>query len=164
MAKALTKPQPTSSVNRFLKDTDFNAALGPIDEPEFKPTHEETAPATPPRISSSAAQVIPAPAPIRMPLRQPQRTETLEVIMSPDLSELVNTLRSMIHSSTGANLSKSQLMRSLLRAVKLNMRGIGREAERLGPLRRPSNNPGFEEERELFEDTCAQVFSRGMRG
>lgn len=49
-------------------------------------------------------------------------------------------------------------------AEKHNLREIEREVGRLGPLKRPSNNPGFEEERELFEETCAQVFLRGMRG
>ncbi len=164
MAKALTKPQPTSSVNRFLKDTDFGAALDPLPEIAEESSYEEPIAIVPPRPHPAVVKVVAAHSPVRQPVRTTQRYSTIEVVLTPELNDLVNSLHMILRDNTGASLNKSQLLRSLLRAVKHNLRGVEREAERLGLLKRPSNNPGFEEERELFEETCAQVFLRGMRG
>lgn len=163
MAKSLTKTQPTSSVDRFLKNTAFDAALEPLSESSEEHSYEEISP-TAVRLPAPAAKVISVPPPVRRIAGKAQKPPTIEVVLTPEMNDLVNNLHVILRDTTGASLNKSQLLRSLLRAVKLNLREIEREAGRIGPLKRPSNNPGFEEERELFEETCAQVFLRGMRG
>ncbi len=164
MAKVLTKLQPTSSVNRLLKDTDFGAALDPLPEVVDEPPYEEPIAPAATRYPAPSAKVVSVPPPVRQPARKVQRRSTIEVTLTPEMDDLVNTLHELLRDKTGARINKSQMFRPLLRAVKHNLRGIELEAGRLGPLKRPSNNPGFEEERELFEETCAQIFVRGMKG
>lgn len=166
MAKALTKPQPTSSVNRFLKDTAFEGALDPVDdeieEQPLVPVVEE-----PPKLATAATpqnRVAGEILPRREVKRMAQRQMSFEVVLPSDMNDLVNELHAIFRDNSGASLNRSQLFRAMLRAIKQNMRGIEKEAARLGPLKRPSNNPGFEEDRELFEDTLAQVFVRGISG
>lgn len=166
MAKALTKLQPTSSVNRFLKNTAFEGALDPVEDLEedqpstvaAEPPPQIVVPVTPK--SRVAGEIVPK----RETKQTAQRQTSFEVVLPSDMNDLVNDLHALFRDNSGASLNRSQLFRALLRAVKQNMSGIEKEASRLGPLKRPSNNPGFEEERELFEETLAQVFVRGISG
>ena len=183
MAKPLKKPQPTSSAARFLKNASFEGALslvpdGMRQEPNYTIEEQETEPEPQPQamleVETEPLAVVQPPPPVQRvagritpkPTAKPltERLSSIEIVLSQETNEVVEELYSLFRENTGTNLNKSQLFRSLLRAVKYNMRGIEKQAAHTGALKRPSNNKGFEEDRELFEETIAQVFVRGMRG
>lgn len=153
MPKPLSKPQPTSSVAKML-------------EP------------------SVGAQVIAKPEPVATPILplpvQPQlgslprhqgemrasgevpdvpRQFTLTASTDRTLKRLIATYS----EATGIDLKHSELLRAVLAAVEHAMPELVREAQGIGPLRRPKNDRGREAEREALEREIARAFSAGMR-
>ncbi|MCK4659476.1 MAG: hypothetical protein KAV82_08140 [Phycisphaerae bacterium] len=54
-------------------------------------------------------------------------------------------------------------MRALLRAAEHGLESIEREAQRLGPMKLPSNGKGHEAQRKAFEAKLAGSFIAAMR-
>jgi hypothetical protein len=65
--------------------------------------------------------------------------------------------------ATGMDLKHSELLRAVLVAVEHAMPELVREAQGIGPLRRPKNDRGREAEREDVERRIAKAFLAGMR-
>jgi len=65
--------------------------------------------------------------------------------------------------ATGLDLKHSELLRAVLVAIEHAMSELVREAQGIGPLRRPKNERGREAEREELERSIARAFVGGMR-
>lgn len=64
--------------------------------------------------------------------------------------------------ATGAEVTRSHVLRAILKGIAERMPELKREAQAIGPLRRPSNAKGFEEAREEFEDQIKEAFLKGI--
>jgi len=87
------------------------------------------------------------------------RQFTLTTKTDRTLKRLVGTYS----EATGMDLKHSELLRALLVAVEHAMPELVREAQGIGPLRRPKNDRGREAEREELERRIAKAFLAGMR-
>jgi hypothetical protein len=203
MAKALKKPQPMSSVDRFFANASFDGALAqsggeieaagapeapsevesvPPVEAATKATILEPPPAPRPAVTSVATRTIEATKPVSphiMPAReQPtsrghvlslvQRTgepvdRQREFQLTRTTDETLEDLIVLYKRATGADLTRSHVLRAVLKAVAEQMPHLKRTAANIGPLRRPSNAKGFEEAREEFEEAIKEAFLHGMR-
>ncbi len=145
MAKALDNKPPTSSVARLFDQGAVARALSPanscrkaLDATELQPVAHDSRP--------------PQPAVIKR-----------EFVLTPTAEEALTRLVQVYRKATGTRLSNSHVMRAVLRGVAHGMPTIEREADRLGPLKLPSNAKGREAERERFENTLASSFIAAMR-
>ena len=86
-----------------------------------------------------------------------------ELTLTRTADRTVEDLLALFQRTTGCRLHASHLMRALLHAVRLSLPEIEREAEALGPLRRPSNAGGKEAERDAFEARIAACLHAGVR-
>jgi hypothetical protein len=207
MAKALKKPQPMSSVERFFANTSIDAALGRNDEePEVSGVPEietdsaadmvssdsvrtnlvgEESSLAPPTASESTlsprspnvATGMLAPAmrtgndggtPRIQVLALVQRTgepvdRQREFQLTRTTDATLEDLVLLYKRATGAELTRSHVLRAVLKALEEQMPRLERAAAGIGPLRRPSNAKGFEEAREEFEEQIKQAFLRGIR-
>lgn len=85
--------------------------------------------------------------------RLPKSTdETLEELVTP------------YKHSTGVALTCSHVLRAVMTSISDAMPSLRREAETVGPLKRPSNAKGYEDQCDEFEGEIAEAFRRGMRG
>ena len=63
----------------------------------------------------------------------------------------------------GGSITNSHFLRALLIVVEDAIPHLEEEATKLGALKRPSNAPGFEAEREAFEQEMAEAIITGLR-
>lgn len=193
MAKALKRPQPMSSVERFFTNSSVGAALARQEEPveESSETPREATTPVAEALDDSSAPAHPAPRTeppadpgeprVRrgiavLPLH-PARTIVLPIAkrtgepidrqrefqLTRSTDETLEELVTMYKRATGAELTRSHVLRAVLKAVAEQMPALRAEAAGVGPLRRPSNAKGFEEAREEFEEQIKEAFLRGMR-
>lgn len=145
MAKTLKHTPPTSSVGRLLDKRAVARALSPATKPNNTMlTNEVTPPAL--SVADHGAKLV-------------KREFVLNATAEETLTRLVQVYR----DSTGTRLSNSHAIRVVLRGVAHGLTAIEREANRLGPLKLPSNAKGREAERERFEDALASIFIAAMR-
>jgi hypothetical protein len=83
--------------------------------------------------------------------------------LSPLTDRTLKRLIAAYGEATGLDLKHSELLRAILVAVAHAMPELSREAERIGPLRRPKNDRGSEVLRDELERRIAAAFVRGMR-
>src|SRR5262249_26455844 len=86
-----------------------------------------------------------------------------ELTLTRSTDQALDELVAVYQRTTGSRVHASHVMRALLRAVSLSLPEIERSAAALGPLRRPSNAPGREAERDAFEAQLAESLLAGMR-
>jgi hypothetical protein len=138
MAKPLTKDQPSSSVANLLNSQVVAAALGPT-----KPVGVAT---------GGEAKATGEPV---------NRTREFHLTASTDAT--LKRAVEVFNEATGSNLTNSHFFRAVLLAVAQAMPELEREAAKLGPLKRPSNAPGHEADRDEFERKLADAFLAGIR-
>ncbi len=145
MAKALSNKPPSSSVARLFDRSAVARALSSTASPEQVPDPIQPEPvATGSRITKSA--VI-----------------KRELTLTPAAEEALTRLVQVYRNATGTRLSNSHMIRAVLRGVVHGLSAIEREANRMGPLKLPSNGKGREVEREQFESALASSFIAAMR-
>jgi hypothetical protein len=179
-----------SSVERFFANSSVGAALArpeePASEAEGSPAEgasrqeadEQAAPPVPntqtgapnagpaePRPRGDLAVLPMQPARNVVPVAR--RTgeavdKQREFQLTRSTDETLEDLVTLYRRSTGAELTRSHVLRAVLKAVAERMPRLRQEAGGIGPLRRPSNAKGFEEAREEFEEQIKQAFLRGM--
>ena len=167
MAKALTKPQPQSSIDRLLDKSVALSVVAPV--PEQEPVAAPAVKAVEPRVQpvSKPAQKIvgeikAAPHPGHA-TGEPAKIPC-EFILTPTAKKTVDELISIFKSATGTELTRSHVLRAVLMVIKEALPNIKAEAKHIGPLKRPSNAVGAEAERDEFERQIAKAFKAGMRG
>lgn len=140
-------------------------------KPQAAPPKETKAPKSEP-----ALRIAPTPSAVEMPA--PRRNELLR--MAPRTGEPVDRQREfqltrstdavledlviLYKRATGAELTRSHVLRAILKALGEKMPDLKTAAADIGPLRRPSNAKGFEDAREEFEDQITQSFLKGLVG
>lgn len=165
MAKMLSTNPPTSSLARLLDSSAAGGAVEPIAPPpasggQFGPPLEHR-----------AAAAAPEPATSRAPARSPSRdlpSIKRELVLSPlaeaTFAELVDVLR----RTTGTKLTASHAFRSLMRALRPAVTTLAGRSDCVR-LRLPSNAPGYEKERETFEEALCRllvsaIYSSNVKG
>jgi hypothetical protein len=151
VAKPLSTIPPTSSVAKLLEPGIGAAAIRPVA-------------GTPARTPAGPHAGVPASslAQAATPTGEPADIKR-ELTLTRTADRTVEDLLSLFQRTTGCRLHASHLMRALLHAVRLSLPEIEREAEALGPLRRPSNAVGKEAERDAFEARIAACLHAGVR-
>jgi Arc/MetJ-type ribon-helix-helix transcriptional regulator len=86
-----------------------------------------------------------------------------ELTLTRSTDQTLDELVALYQRATGSRVHASHVMRALLRALSLALPEIERSATALGPLRRPSNAPGREAERDEFEARLAESLLAGLR-
>jgi hypothetical protein len=150
MPKPLITTPPSSSVAKLLEPGVGAAAMKPA------PAHPGA------RAVGDAGVREPAPAGEPGPTGEPadiKRELTLTRTTDRTLDELV----AIYQRATGSRVHASHVMRALLRALGPSLPEIDRAAAGLGPIRRPSNAPGREAERDAFEIRLAESLLAGLR-
>ena len=89
---------------------------------------------------------------------------TREFVLTPSANKTLDELIGIYEAATGADLTRSHVLRAVLMAVRDALPAIKSEARHIGPLKRPSNARGCEADRDEFERQIAQAFKAGMRG
>jgi hypothetical protein len=138
MAKPLTKDQPTSSVANLLNANVVAAALGPA-KPIVQAESHET------KITGEPVN----------------RTREFHLTASADAT--LKQAVEIYNAATGSNITNSHFFRAVLMAVAQAMPELEREAAKLGLMKRPSNAPGHEAERDEFERRLAHAFLAGIQ-
>jgi hypothetical protein len=112
-----------------------------------------------------AVAASPAPAPARRLFEagEPANVKR-EFVLTPSADETLRTLVSTFERATGATITKSHLLRALLRAAAGALPEVEEEAALLGRMKRPSNARGNEPERDEFERRLARAILAGLRG
>jgi|GEM_PF-2200488 len=153
MPVPLTKPQATSSVANMLER---GVGAHVLAKPEAMTPPNRTTPVHTVTISERANQneIRPSGEVPDIP-----RQFTLTAKTDRILKRLVRTYS----EATGMDLKHSELLRAILIAADHAMPEIVREAQGIGPLRRPKNDRGREAEREELERRIAKAFLAGMR-
>lgn len=154
MAKPLHLTPPTSSVSRLL---DASAAM------------RATAPA--PASGGAGTPVSGAPTvPMSVEATGPARDFSSEVVylkrefvVTLEADEAITRLVEAYRRATRTRMTASHVLRSVALAVERAMPTLEREAQRLGPMRLPSNARSRRAERERFERAIAAAFTAGMR-
>ena len=185
MAKPLLKPQPKSSVDRFFSKASLEGALEYHEEQMSAPSLDEldsliTEPV--PARTQSPKVTLPTPAPARIgrvvgeinsPRRPTEQSVTArgemvdrkrEFRLTKSTDETLEEFVTLYKHATGSDLTRSHVLRAVVKAIGEAMPTLRREAEKIGPLKRPSNAKGCEDRREEFEGSITDAFKRGMRG
>lgn len=149
MARPLRETPPTSAVARLL---DVGAAARAV----------SSAAALAPESPNALPHTV---APVAADICQ-HGVNTLikrEFVLTPATDRAMTTLIGSLRLATGARVSASHVLRSLLLAVEHAQGSIDSESRHVGPLRLPSNARGREAERIEFERRIAAVLAAGMR-
>src|SRR5262245_41835888 len=149
MPKALSTIPPSSSVAKLLEPGVGAAALRPARPPAGLRGDGGAGPREP-------AQVAPEPSGEAADIKR-------ELTLTRTTDQALDELVTVYQRTTGSRVHASHVMRALLRAVSLSLSEIERSAAALGPLRRPSNAPGREAERDAFEARLAESLLAGLR-
>jgi len=152
MAKPLHQTPPTSSVSRLL---DASAAM------------RATAPA-PGGAGTPVSGASPVPMSVELagaPRDFPGEVVYLkrEFVVTLEADEAITRLVEAYRRATRTRMTASHVLRSVALAVERAMPTLEREAQRLGPMRLPSNARSRRAERERFERAIAAAFTAGMR-
>jgi hypothetical protein len=97
---------------------------------------------------------------MRRALEPIDRQREFQLTRSTDA--ILEDLVMLYRRATGSDVTRSHVLRSVLKAVAEQLPELREAAEGIGPLRRPSNARGFEEAREEFEEQIKEAFRRGM--
>jgi len=155
MAKALVKPQATSSVASMLQHGVGAQALA---RPEIRPDPMLPTPIvqhTPVQIVAAREEKSIAPSESTSVLRQ--------FSLTPHLDRVLKKVVTVYSEATGLDLKHSEIMRALLLALDHAIPELTREASRIGPLKRPKNDKGTEPIRDLMERKITKAIVSGMR-
>ncbi len=186
MAKPLRKPQPSSSVDKFFDKTSLAAALehheeqlseppiteleSLLSEPQTQPARRQISPTAAAPTTARIGKVIGNADTFRQPVSSPShaRGELVdrkrEFRLTKAADETMEELLALYKHSTGADLTRSHVLRAVLKAIGEAMPSLRREADGIGPLKRPSNARGYEDRRDEFEASITEAFRKGMRG
>lgn len=145
MAKTLKQTPPTSSVGRLLDKSAVARALSPAN------------------VSPSVASMGEFSPEIPDAIHHTPKLLKREFVLTPTTEEALTRLVQVYRNATGTRLSNSHMIRVLLRGVAHGLSSIEREADRLGPLKLPSNAKGRESQRERFEIALTSSFIAAMR-
>lgn len=167
-----------------VEDEPFEGRASEDFEPAAEPPEEELAAAPEPAAPPPAAVEPPAPKlavvaekPARpaMAIVPPRAEASTGRVVEPadrqrefqltrSADETLEDLVLIYKRATGAEVARSHVLRAILKGIAERMPDLRREAQAIGPLRRPSNAKGFEEAREEFEERICDAFVRGLGG
>jgi hypothetical protein len=117
-------------------------------------------------------QVLKRETPDRQPTDQTKKTpkltgEPVDITREFHLTRrAARTLKRAVDiygEAIGGSITNSHFLRALLVVVEDAIPHLEEEAARLSSLKRPSNAPGFEAEREAFEQEMAEAIITGLR-
>jgi hypothetical protein len=148
MAKPLTSPQPSSSIANLLESGVAAAALRPVPNGQPESSHAGM------RVVPHSGRPVPTGEPAHL---------KREFVLTETADETLNQLLRVFSKGTGSRLTNSHVVRAILHAVQHALPDVAKQAERLGPLRRPSNARGNEAERDELERKLAACLVAGMR-
>lgn len=131
------------SVARLLSPAVATAALAPV-EPTFQ--------VQPPQSSTDATRVC-----ARQYIKR-------EFILSPETDAILIDVLSVLYQSTGRRLNASQVIRSMLLAVRPALPLIRNAATQMEAVARPVNRRGQRQARTHFERYLARVIGAGLHG
>jgi len=113
------------------------------------------------KVTRPAMKIVPPRAEPQERTAEPvDRQREFQLTRSTD--ETLEDLVLLYKRATGSEITRSHILRAVLKAIAERMPELKREAEAIGPLRRPSNARGFEEAREEFEDQIKTAFIKGI--
>ena len=150
---ALPKPEPTTTSS--LAEPPSSNRVAP---PRAERVASELKPARP--TITIVPQRAESPAPAMRTAEPVDRQREFQLTRSAD--ETLEDLILMYKRATGAEVTRSHVLRAILKGIAERMPELKREAQAIGPLRRPSNAKGFEEAREEFEDQIKEAFLKGI--
>jgi hypothetical protein len=166
---AAIEPEPASAANPNESTLAVEAApirpvIAPVAVPAAEPAIATIAEPIPPAATRPAIRVLPSrPSPMPTPERTAEpidRQREFQLTRSAD--ETLEDLMLIYKRATGAEVTRSHILRAILKAVSERMPELKREAQAIGPLKRPSNARGFEDAREEFEEQIKTAFLRGV--
>jgi hypothetical protein len=156
---AVSAPEPSLASPTPEPETPSSLAEPPSSKQVVIPGAESNT-----RQARQAITVMPqreaSPAPAMRTAEAVDRQREFQLTRSAD--ETLEDLILMYKRATGAEVTRSHVLRAILKAIAARMPELKREAQAIGPLRRPSNARGFEEAREEFEDQIKESFVRAM--
>lgn len=174
MAKALTKKQPMSSVDRFLTFGAMEAmesALTPNREEKREPLIElkqQEVIVQTKNISEIPRKVAGTIAPTKTINEQTGTKSTVkssvisrEINFSKSADRLLDGLVTTFKNSTMTPITRSHLIRGLLKIVEDKKENIENAIFEAGELKRPSNND--DRERDHFDSVIAGIIRKGLR-
>jgi hypothetical protein len=150
MPKPLITIPPSSSVAKLLEPGVGAAAMKPA------------APQAGVRGGGDAGPREPAPAGTPEPTGEAADVKR-ELTLTRTTDRTLDDLVAIYQRATGARVHASHVMRALLRALRSSLPEVERAAAGLGPIRRPSNAPGREAERDAFEIKLSESLLAGLR-
>lgn len=154
MAKALRGEPPSSSIVRLLDlSAAARATAAPLPQPPVATPSE-------PVLARAAAKPVKPPA----PTARGSATVNREVVLTSETDAVLTDLVVRARTTTCTKLTTSHVVRAVLRVVAHRSGELQRALEQLGPLKLPSNAPGFEDERERFEASLADALLRALSG
>jgi hypothetical protein len=159
MAKMLTKNVPTSSLARLLDSSAAGAAIGPV-APIPSPREQHCATAEREEIPTTSGHGA-----LEKSSRLPSPEEpTLkrELVLSPRADATFAALVEALRRTTGTKLTASHTFRALMRTLRPTVIAIAEAKMQATQLRLPSNAPGYEREREAFEEAVSQLLSSAL--
>lgn len=86
-----------------------------------------------------------------------------QFLLTATADQVLKKLIGTYSDATGIDLKNSELLRAIFVACDHAMPELIREAQQIGPLRRPKNDRGREAEREELERRIAKAFVAGLR-
>lgn len=149
MARPLRETPPSSAVARLL---DANAASRAVAQ----------VPDTP-HLAQSGILPIPEPVLTRKLNPEPNTLVKREFVLTPETDGILSGLIELYRRSTGARLSGSHLLRSLLVGVEHARPSLEVESRRLGRMKLPGNGRGTEHARMQFERRITAALVAGLR-
>lgn len=149
MARPLRETPPTSAVARLL---DVGAAARAV---AVTAVMAPETPSAPHAALPQPAQETCDAAPVALVKR--------EFVLTPQSEQVLSDLMDLFRRHTGAKLTGSHLLRSLLMGLESARGTLEPEVRRLGPLKLPSNARDRQSERSRFERRIAAALVAGMR-
>jgi len=145
MPKPLSTCPPSSAIARFL---DGNTALRTLAPPQEPPIAIEPFRPKPTVTAVTRATATGEPANIKR-----------ELVLTRSADQTLTALVTLFRNQTGAKLTHSHVARAILRLLSQRMHAVQHQAERMPPLRLPSNARGCEAERDQFEQAITNVLA-----
>jgi hypothetical protein len=148
MAKPLQTPPPSSSIARLV---DLDAAARAVADPTSTARRPAEQPLPPQQVQHTLNTA-----------RHDRPCLNREFVLTPSADAAFERLLALYRRSTRTRLTASHVFRAVLKGIAHHLDTLEIEAERLGPLRLPSNARGRDQHREHFEARIADAFVRGM--
>lgn len=182
MAERLKRIQPTSSIANALNLDAVRAAIDPTPEAAWTSAaamalhHPDGAAPAVATVQRASAVAMPTALQAQMLQRQPDRdphpsgepTGERAVVMrqfqlTPSADATLQEVIAAYSKATGLELTRSEFLRAVLRALSPAVGFHEREARTIGHLKRPKNEARLFNRRDELEHAIAKAFTAAMR-